>query len=373
MLLENLSTPSLVLDHARLQANLARMAAAVQANGVRLRPHMKTAKSIDVARLAAPNQTSLIAVSTLREAEYFFSEGYRDIFYAVGLGPGKVTRASSLLRAGARLLTMVDSISAAQAVRTGAGRENVRFRTVIEIDCGEHRGGLLPTSTDLVPVARALGPHFAGVASHAGQSYDARSADQFAAFAALEIQAVRLASQRLSEAGLSCETVSIGSSPTALARTNLTGVTEMRAGVYMFWDLFQAGIGSCRVEDIALSVLAEVIGRPAGRNEFLIDAGAFALSKDVSTAALPPSLQAGFGRLCDLDGNLLRGLKVARVWQEHGLVVSEQPLPADAFPVGARVRVLPNHACPTASAHDFYHVIDGDRNVVAEWPRIRGW
>src|SRR6185369_15453355 len=109
--------------------------------------------------------------------------------------------------------------------------------------------------------------------------------------------------------------------------------------VYMFGDLYQAGIGTCTVDDIAVSVLAEVISRPAGRNAFLIDAGSFALSKDMATASLPPALQAGYGWVCDIDGRLLRGLKVERVWQEHGRVVSEQPLAPEAFPVGTRLRV----------------------------------
>src|SRR6185295_11951036 len=100
---------------------------------------------------------------------------------------------------------------------------------------------------------------------------------------------------------------------------------------------------------------------------FLIDAGAFALSKDLATASLPPAQQARFGLVCDLDGRLLPGLRVERVWQEHGLVSSATPLAADAFPVGTRLRILPNHACPTAAAHAAYQVVDGRRSIVGVW------
>src|ERR1017187_10444613 len=111
--LDTLDTPCLVLECSRLERNLARFARTVAARGVQLRPHLKTAKSIDVARLAAPDPAAPIAVSTLLEAEYFFRHGYRDIFYVVGLGPGKLVRAAALLRAGARLLTCLDDIGLA--------------------------------------------------------------------------------------------------------------------------------------------------------------------------------------------------------------------------------------------------------------------
>jgi D-serine deaminase-like pyridoxal phosphate-dependent protein len=371
--LDTINTPCLVLERARLQRNVARFARIVADRGVRLRPHLKTAKSIDVARLAAPDLMSPVAVSTLREAEYFFGHGYRDIFYVVGLGPGKLARAATLLRAGARLLTCLDDPALASRLADCAAAENVTFRTLIEIDCGEHRAGVLPDSPQLLAMARALGRNFAGVATHAGQSYAGRTAAEMAAVGETEAAAVRSAVARLATADIACEIVSVGSSPTAISSNSLAGVTEMRAGVYMFGDLFQAGIGTCEIDEIAVSVLTEVISRSVERNTFLIDAGAFALSKDSSTASLPPARQAGYGWLGDVDGRLIPGLKVERVWQEHGLVVSDRPLPAGAFPVGARLRVLPNHVCPTAAAHPAYHVVDGSRSVVAVWPRINGW
>ena len=371
--LETLDTPCLVLERGRLQRNLARFAAIANARGVRLRPHLKTAKSIAIARLAAPDPATPVAVSTLLEAEYFFGHGYRDIFYAVGLGPGKLLRAASLIRSGARLLTCLDEVALAAEVASCAAREGVAFRTLIEVDCGEHRGGLAADGPELLNAARALGKCFAGITTHAGQSYDARTPVEMNRVAEVEVATARLAVGRLATAGFECEVVSIGSSPTTLTANSVAGITEIRAGVYMFGDLFQAGIGTCAVDDIAVTVLTEVISRPAGRDAFLIDAGAFALSKDISTASLTPEKNAAYGWLCDLDGRLLAGLKVARVWQEHGRVVSDRPLAAEAFPVGTRLRVLPNHVCPTAAAHHAYQVVENSHAVVATWPRINGW
>lgn len=372
--LESLSTPCLVLERGKLAHNLAHMAATLAIKGVRFRPHLKTAKSADIARLAAPPPHGAVTVSTLREADYFAHHGWRDVFYAVGLGPGKLARVGALLRQGVGLVTLVDSVAAATALRDYARREELSFRTLIEIDCGDRRGGVPPDDPLLLEIARALDTHFAGVATHGGQSYDERAPGGFAVVAQTEADALRVAATRLHASGFPSAILSLGSSPTALAAVDLTGITEVRAGVYMFWDVFQARIGACSLDDLALSVLAEVIGRPAHRpDEFLIDAGAFALSKDISTAKLGPERDAGYGLVADLDGAPQPGLRVKQVWQEHGLVVSDTPLAPDAFPIGSRVRIFPNHACPTAAAHDRYFVVNGTRDVVAEWTRVNGW
>jgi D-serine deaminase-like pyridoxal phosphate-dependent protein len=371
--LETINTPCLVLDRPRLVRNLDRFARIVAGRGVRLRPHLKTAKSIDVARLAAPDPTAPIAVSTLLEAEYFAQHGYRDILYPVGFGPGKFDRAAALLRAGVQLMLAVEHPDTAQQLVDAAKTAGVRVRALIEIDSGDRRGGIDPANADLIATARALGESFAGVMTHGGHSYDARSAAARDAIGHQEADAVRQAAATLAGHGFKSEIVSVGSSPTAITGNDLVGVTELRAGVYMFGDLFQAGIETCAIDDIAISVLTEVIGRQRGPNHFLIDAGAFALSKDLATASLPPPQQAGYGLVCDVDGRVLPGLRVERVWQEHGLVVSAQPLAANAFPVGTRLRILPNHACPTAAAHAAYHVVEGTRDVSAIWPRVNGW
>ncbi|MBI3710758.1 MAG: hypothetical protein HY246_24190, partial [Proteobacteria bacterium] len=146
----------------------------------------------------------------------------------------------------------------------------------------------------------------------------------------------------------------------------------------VFFDLFQLGVGSCSVEDIAVSVLASVIGHHRGRNHFLIDAGALALSKDVGANTHLPG--TGFGAICRPEAPVpLSGLAVVDVHQEHGIVGHAKgldaidPLPFAQFPVGSRVRVLPNHACMTAAMYDRYYVTDGESEVVAEWDRVNGW
>ena len=212
--------------------------------------------------------------------------------------------------------------------------------------------------------------------THAGHSYRCRTIEEVAKIAEDERSGVVTAAERLRAEGLPCETISVGSTPTGLHARDLTGVTEVRAGVYMFGDMFQAQICSCGVNDLAVSVMAEVTGHRAEYNRLLVDAGALALSKDRSTELVPNDVW--FGLVSDLNGTPYSPqLIVSRVHQEHGQVDGEFGAPLDDLPIGTRVRVFPNHVCMTAAMYDRYYVVDSEAGsgdeVVAVWPRINGW
>jgi D-serine deaminase-like pyridoxal phosphate-dependent protein len=365
MNLADLPTPCLVLDRRILRRNIARMADAVGRHGVALRPHMKTAKSIDVARIALENQPGGITVSTLAEAEYFAAHGITDILYAVGITPQKLDQVAKLNAAGANVAVLTDDPDVATAIAV----HPMPPRTLIEIDTGESRGGIAPEDPALLLIAERLGPRLAGVMTHAGHSYAGRSEADMVRIAEAERAGVVRAAERLRAAGRDAPVVSMGSSPTALHAASLAGVTEVRAGVYMFGDLFQAEIGTHGPGDIAVTVLTSVIGRRPGR--LLVDAGGLALSKDRSTEAAPKDY--GFGLVLDIDGEPAFGEAVVRrAYQEHG-VIELPPGEAAGLPIGARLRIAPNHTCMTAAAHDRYHVVDGGDNIVAVWPRVNGW
>ena len=376
MRLSDLPTPCLVLDRRILARNLAAMAQAVSRHGVQLRPHMKTAKSIDVARMAlslnGPDGeagTGGITVSTLAEAEYFAGHGLTDMIYAVGITPQKLDQAAKLNASGAGLMVITDNAEVASAVSA----HPQPARTLIEIDTGEHRGGLAPDDDLLLDIAARLGPNLAGVITHAGHSYTARTAQDLAQIAEDERQGAVLAARRLREAGHVVPIVSVGSSPTALAASSMDGVTEVRAGVYMFGDLFQAEIGTHSRADIAVSVLTSVIGHRPHQRSLLVDAGAIALSKDRSTQAT--ANDQGFGLVVDMQGRPSFGRTIVRTaYQEHGVVELDPQMPLFMPPIGSKFRILPNHTCLTAAAHDRYFVIDDDsETVTAIWPRSGGW
>lgn len=370
MTLDDLPTPCLVLDIGILRRNIAAVASAVSRHpGVILRPHLKTAKSRDVARLAAPDHGP-ITVSTLAEARHFAEGGWTDQIYAVGITPHKLEAVAELNAAGAGVKVVTDDLDAARAIAAHPGPVSA----LIEVDVGEGRGGLSPDDGALPEIAAALGPRLAGVMAHAGHSYAERTPDAMAAVAEAERAGVVRAAERLRAAGHVVGIVSLGSSPTAVHARSLDGVTEVRAGVYMFGDLFQMQLGTHGPDAIAMTVLASVIGRRPERGAALLDAGALALSKDRSTEAAPRDY--GFGLVLDRAGRRSFGeAVVARVHQEHGEMRGGggSPLDLAALPVGARVRVAPNHCCITAAAHDRYHVVDGGERVLAVWERVNGW
>jgi len=365
MRLDDLPTPCLVLDRAVLQRNIAAMADRLARHGVPLRPHMKTAKSIDVARLAIAGQPGGITVSTLAEAEYFAGHGITDILYAVGITPQKLDQVAKLNDVGAAVMVLTDDFDTAGAIAAHPRP----LRVLIEVDTGEGRGGVAPDDALLLAIAERLGPSLAGVMTHAGHSYAGRDLDAITAIAEAERAGAVLAAERLRAAGHPAPIVSMGSSPTALHARHLDGVTEVRAGVYMFGDLFQAEIGTHDLDAIALTVLTSGIGRRPGR--VLVDAGGLALSKDRSTADAPKDY--GFGLALDLAGRRSHGEAIVRrAYQEHGVVDADPGFPLD-LPVGAKLRIAPNHTCMTAAAHDRYFVVEGSTEVVAIWPRVNGW
>ncbi len=375
--LSALPTPCLVLDRPRLQRNIDRMHDRAAELGVWLRPHLKTPKSIDVARLLMQRQARGVTVSTLAEAEYFARHGLHDQFYAVPLAPDKIPRIAALVRAGTTLLCVAHDLDSVPLFARQAREQGIVLPLVIDVDVDHHRSGIEADAPEFLALARAIHAEpslsLRGIMIYAGASYDAPDTEAIAALA----ERIRLgglhAKALLQAQGLPCEVVSYGSSPGTYFARSMQGITESRAGVYPFQDLFQAGLGACAVDDIALTVLCTVTARQPARNRLIIDAGGLALSKDRSTAG--HAFDAAYGLVADLDGRVIPGLVVASASQEIALVARRDGAPFDmaAFPVGTRLRILPNHSCFTAAGHERYHVVDGGRELVAQWDRCNGW
>jgi D-serine deaminase-like pyridoxal phosphate-dependent protein len=376
MNLSEVFTPALTLDIGKFRRNCERMIAKCSSLGVPLRPHMKTMKSIEAARIAIDPVHGGIAVSTLQEAEYFAGHGIEDIQLALCITPDKLKRAAAISRSTGRFSFFLDSVEVAQAVADFALAEDVAFKVWIEIDSGDGRTGVVPESDLLIPIAEALKDSpavLAGVATHGGHSYSGRDPGAITAVAEQERLKVVEAAGRLRAAGFKVPGVSAGSTPTAVYAASGEGLTEIRAGVYMAGDLFQAGIESQTSDDIAVSVLATVISHKREQNQIVIDAGGLALSKDRSTSALEGG-DLGYGLVVDLEGKPAFGrMIVAGVHQEHGEIQAETPLPFDQMPIGTKVRILPNHVCMTAAAYDRFLVVDGGTDVSDTWHRTNGW
>ncbi|UCH74594.1 MAG: alanine racemase [Rhodospirillales bacterium] len=377
---DSLPTPALLLDRAILDSNCRLMGARMAELGVRLRPHMKTAKSAEVARLATAGHFGGITVSTLKEAHYFAERGFTDILYAVGFVPSKIGDAAAIQEMGDELILLTDNKAAAAETAIRAARLGRRFPMMIEIDTGDKRCGLDPETEadEIVDLGRVIDQSAAlelrGVLTHAGQSYHSASVDAIKVVAEAERAGIVRAAELLRAAGLPCPVVSAGSTPTARYAESLDGITEMRPGVYMFGDVDQALIGSCTWDHIALTVLASVIGHNRRTGRIIVDAGGLAMSKDIGPAEFDGA--TGYGTVMGAGGMPRPDrMYIAAVSQEHGQLAlpGGAAPPWEEFPVGSRVRIFPNHACMTAAAHDRYYVLDRDGAVVAEWDRVNGW
>ncbi len=374
--LAQLETPVLLLDPVRMARNIARMRERIRRHGVALRPHVKTNKSIDVTRRMLDDAHGPITVSTLLEAEYFADRGIADILYAVGITPNKLPHVFALRAKGVQLSIILDSADAAVAVRCAAETAKTTLDVMLEIDCDGHRSGLQPESDDLLRVAAALGStrvNLAGVMTHAGSSYSCRTADAIRAVAEQERAGAVRAATRLRDAGHPCSTVSVGSTPTATFAEDLTGVTEVRAGVYVFFDLVMAGLSVCTHDDIALSVLTAVVGHQRDKGWTIVDAGWMAMSRDRGTSA--QAADQGYGLVCDSNGRVLEDYTMSAANQEHGIISHRTGDPARMLdvPVGTLLRILPNHACATAAQHGAYLVLGGHDVVAHTWQRFNGW
>ncbi len=377
MQLTDLSTPAVLLDQNRMQRNIAQMSEKVSGLSCKLRPHLKTCKSVAVARHIQKPGRGGVTVSTLQEAEYFAEAGYTDILYAVSMVPQKLTRAKSLQDTGIRLIFILDTMAAAVMMATKAEELGTVFPCLIEIDSDGKRAGLKPEDSLLLEIAHFLestpGTTLEGVMTHAGGSYYCQGEVELKAMAEQERSAITTAAQKIKAAGLPCPVVSLGSTPTALFAETLEGVTEVRAGVYVFHDLVMQALGVCGFEDIALSVLTTVISHNVSENRLLIDAGSLALSSDPGKEN--PAGQKHFGLACDpVTCEPIDGLWVTSTNQEHGLISLDQTSRSfEDFPIGSLLRILPNHACMTAAAYSNYHVTSGGAQITDQWGRCNRW
>jgi D-serine deaminase-like pyridoxal phosphate-dependent protein len=372
----DIDTPAAVIDTARMLRNIESMQQRMDALGVAFRPHVKTTKCLPVVQAQIAAGARGITVSTLKEAETFFDAGIADILYAVGIAPNKLAKALSLRRRGCDLKLITDSAAAAREIGRFGVQHGMSFEVWIEIDTDGHRSGIVPEDDALLAVAGELqqaGMQIGGVMTHAGSSYDCDDPQALRAIAEQERAGAVRAAQRLREAGFSCPVVSVGSTPTALAAAHLDGVTEVRAGVYVFFDLVMHNVGVCTTEELALSVLTTVIGHQQDKGWAIVDAGWMAMSRDRGTQRQKQDF--GYGQVCAEDGTVLQGFTLSGANQEHGIVSHADGAGSaivERFPLGTRLRILPNHACATAAQHPEFQALWPDGST-EPWARFYGW
>jgi D-serine deaminase-like pyridoxal phosphate-dependent protein len=373
MNLHEIKTPCLVLDHEKVKNNARKMRERVGSLGAKLRPHVKTHKCVEIADLQVASQKEGIAVSTLEEGRVFSAAGFTDILYAVPIEPGKFSAAIELARKCDRLRLITDDISVPPILNSMACQAGVKLDLLMEVDCGYGRTGVAPTGGTASELARTIANssnlRFNGLLTHAGHAYHARSRQALLSIAREERDVMVELGNGLRSAGVEVPLISIGSTPTINMVDHLNGIDEARPGNYIFYDVFQASLGTCSFDDCAITVLAAIVSRDRTRRQIVCDAGAIALSKDRGPVELDRA--CGYGKLLDLEGIDL-GVRLDSVSQEHGLGTIADEATFERLQVGMRVRILVNHSCLSAAQHDFYHVLENGE-IVCQWKRHRGW
>lgn len=364
----SLTTPAFLIDSTTVARNCRLMREKALASGVHFRPHVKTHKTREIARMQHGGVVGPVTVSTLAEAEFLAGDGFRDITYAFPIPPAKLARAAELAQRVERLNLLIDGEEALRGIEEFHRKHGVSFDVSLKVDCGYHRAGVDPNDPDsvrlAVGMARSDAVRFNGLLTHAGHSYDVPNRAEIERVAAEETNSLTRFRALLDAEGLGDLLRSVGSTPTASVVDRFTDCDEVRPGNYVFYDAFQAKIGSCALTDVAVSVLTTVVGWHPERGHAIIDAGALALSKDVGPRHVESDF--GYGIVCDAALKPLPARLVA-LSQEHGKLETHAHLP-----VGTRLRIVPNHSCLTAAMFDRYHVVAGER-VVDEWRPVRGW
>ena len=350
--IDTLDTPALVVDLDRLETNIARWAAFAKDAGVRLRPHGKTHKCVEIARKQLAAGAVGLTLAKIGEAEVMAGAGVGDIFLAYEIvGGPKLPRLLALAR-DIRVRVGVDSMAVAAPLAEAAAAAGVTIEVMVEVDTGLGRCGVTPGEPLLTlaqAVARSRGLRLAGIFTYRGYRPDLDAAGRE------EGEIMVREAERLRAAGLAIEEISVGSTPTGRSAGRVAGVTEIRPGTYVFNDAMQVRWGSATPEECALAVVCRVISRPS-RDVAVLDAGS-----KVLTAERGPFSSRG-----DSHG-VLRGYpdcQIDRLWEEHGRVQLTDE--ARRLRVGDLVEVIPAHVCPTVNLAKRLVCVRGGR-VEATW------
>jgi len=344
----DLPTPCVLVDLDRVERNVAVMAERARAAGVKLRPHAKTHKVPEIARLQRAAGAAGLAVAKTSEAEVFADAGFDDLFVAFPVVGADKGRRLLALADRVRLAVGVDSVEGAQMLAAPFHAAARTLDVMLKVDVGLHRVGVEPAAAgDFARrIAGLAGLRLRGVFTHAGHSYSGETPGAVAEVGRSEGEILAGVGAAIAAAGLGPLEVSVGSTPTAPHAMQVAGVTECRPGNYVYHDASQVSLGTCGLDDCGLTVIATVVSVPApGRA--VLDAG----SKTLSNDPLRPRT-GGFGWVLGGESRL------GRLSEEHGVI---DVAPGESFRVGQRVRVLPNHACVVSNLHDFVTTVRGDR------------
>ena len=370
--LHDLPTPQVLIDHAKVGANIARVQSLANDAGVRLRPHAKTHKSPVIAGWQLESGAIGICCAKVGEAEVFVDAGVTDVRLPYPVNPSNAARVVELMDRAA-ISIIVDHLDVARGWSDAMQRADRRLDVLIKVDVGFHRCGIDPAGDALgfvQAIASMPGLQLRGLLSHAGQSYHAASEDTLAAIARDEAAILATLRDRATASGIAIDEVSVGATPTLRFSARQRGLTELRPGNYVYFDRTQVALGAASLDDCALTVLATVVSAPA-RDRIVLDCGSKTLTND-QFRGLPSrtsesgraeagiNAASGFGLVLRDNGAPDDTLTIERLSEEHATV---RVTGSTHLKPGDRVRVVPNHSCVVSNLVDVVRLVEGDEVV----------
>ena len=356
---EALDTPCLVVHEEILEQNVNVMADYARSRGINVRPHQKTHKTAEIARMQHDAGATSATCAKLGEAEALVGAGVFDEILIANqiVGEQKVKRLLALMDR-VHMIVAVDGPEVAQALSDACVAAGKTLDVIIEVNTGLNRAGLNP-GEDVLTLARLLsempGLRLRGIMTHEGHVAQAKTAEELDAVAAKSGEALVATANLLRANGFEIDIVSAGSTPAAFSTTKVDGITEMRPGTYVFNDNTAFRIGRIGPERCALRILTTVISRPSP-DRAIVDAGSKTLAMD------PSPSKPGHGYVVEYPT-----ATIVRISEEHGVI--ELPEEARGLKVGDRIEIIPNHVCPTVNLQDEMFVVR-DHEVVACWDII---
>jgi D-serine deaminase-like pyridoxal phosphate-dependent protein len=359
--LSQLRTPCVLVDTARVERNLERLQSTVNSRGLRLRPHAKTHKSVELAKRQIAGGAIGICCAKLGEAEVFAAAGIEDIRLPYPLNPVNAERVLELLDQ-TRLSFIVDHMAVARGWSEAMQRAGRSVDVLVKVDVGFHRCGIDPDSADaadfVARIAALPGLNFRGLLSHAGHGYGATTETQVREIAAAEARTMTALADAVRAKGFEVAEISVGATPTVRYSVDQKGLTEVRPGNYIYFDRTQVSLGAAGWDDCALTVLARVVTKPAP-DRIIVDSGSKTLTNDLARGFAPAP---GYGAVLRSTGGVQspdERLLVERLSEEHANVRVTSG--AHALEPGDLVRIVPNHSCVVSNLVDSAWLVDGDQ------------
>jgi len=359
---EAVDTPLVVVHRDVLVQNICEMADFAREHGVALRPHLKTHKTLEIARLQLEHGAVGLTCAKVSEAEVFAENGFEQILIAYPVvGARKIERLFGLIRAhkSATIQTLTDSFEQARSLSEAAVSHGVTLSVWIKVDSGLKRCGTQP-GEETVALLRAVqvlpGLQVEGLLTHAGHAYGAATPEQVRELGRGEAECLLRTAELARAEGLAVQAISVGSTPTVRVSGQVQGVTEIRPGNYVFCDATQVRLGVTTPERCALRVFARIVSRPAP-DRLVIDAGAKTLALD--KGAHGSDAVQGYGTVVGHPEAV-----IARLSEEHGVVQVPQDSPLQ---IGDVIEIIPNHSCPVANLTDELFIL-GKEGRTERWP-----